>query len=227
MSVKNKVDELKARKGLFVVLDGGEGVGKSTNSEFIQQYLTSQSIDFISTREPGGTPFAEKIRQLILSESDESINALSELLLIFAARAQHLNQKISPALLAGQWVLCDRFTDATYAYQGSGRGIDTSLISECENLVQGQLRPDLTIILDAPLSVTRKRLDERESLDRMEKESLDFHERVASAYRERALASPETYALIDASQPLGNVQADIKKVLDDVIKKWREPSDRL
>lgn len=221
MSVKNKVDELKAQKGLFVVIDGGEGVGKSTNSEFIQQYLTSQSIDFISTREPGGTPFAEKIRQLVLSETDESINALSELLLIFAARAQHLNQKISPALLAGQWVLCDRFTDATYAYQGGGRGIDASLIGECENLVQGQLRPDLTIILDAPLSVTRKRLDERESLDRMEKESLDFHERVGSTYRKRALAMPETHVLIDASQSLTRVQADIQRALDKLIQTWQ------
>ncbi|MCY4045072.1 MAG: dTMP kinase [Cellvibrionales bacterium] len=222
MPVDNQAAALKPKKGLFIVLDGGEGVGKSTNSAFIQQYLVSQSIDFISTREPGGTPFAEKIRQLVLAEAQEPVNALSELLLIFAARAQHLNQKILPALNRGEWVLCDRFTDATYAYQGGGRRIESSLIADCENLVQGQLRPDLTIILDAPLAVTRKRLDERESLDRMEKESIDFHERVAEIYCERALASPETHVLIDASQPLDKVQSDIEKVLHDSVSQWRD-----
>ncbi len=208
------------KKGLFIVLDGGEGVGKTTNSAFIKTYLENKGIPFTRTREPGGTPFAEKIRQMVLTETDEKIESVTELLLIFAARCQHLSQRILPAIDLGEWVLCDRFTDATYAYQGGGRGLPKKTIGLLETLIQGELRPDCVIILDAPLNVGYQRIQSRNHLDRMESEPAQFHERVLSTYRERAAQNPEGYRLIDARRPLKNVQTDIARVLDQLVEQW-------
>ena len=209
------------KPGLFIVLEGGEGVGKSTNMAFIQQYLQQQQITFTASREPGGTPFAEQIRELILAKQEESVDATAELLLVFAARAQHLAQKIQPTLAAGQWLVCDRFTDATYAYQGGGRQLSKQLIAELEQMVQGDLRPDKVIVLDAPIEVGRARAANRAELDRLESEQDAFHQRVRAAYLERAAARPDHYAVIDATQPLVQVQEDISSVLDQLIQQWR------
>ncbi len=209
------------KKGLFLVLEGGEGVGKSTNMAFIQNYLRQQGIRFQHSREPGGTELAEKIRALILSKHDESVSNMTELLLMFAARAQHIDQKINPVLNCGEWLVCDRFTDATYAYQGGGRGFDKSLIEELEQLVQGDLRPDCTIILDAPVEVGFARAHARAELDRMESESKSFHESVRQSYLERAAHIPEKYAVINAEQPLEGVQAELQQQLDRLIEMYR------
>ena len=208
-------------KGLFIVLEGGEGVGKSTNMAFIQNYLLSQEIAFLHSREPGGTELAEKIRELLLTKADEPVANMTELLLMFAARAQHLAQKIVPTIEQGKWLVCDRFTDATYAYQGGGRGFDKSLIAQLEILVQKDLRPDCTIILDAPIEVGFARAEARAELDRMESESTAFHQRVRDAYLERAAAEPEKYAVINANQPLEQVQADLKETLDRLVMQWQ------
>lgn len=213
-------DEIK-KQGLFLVLDGGEGTGKTTNSLFIQEYLLGKGIDFDSTREPGGTVIAEKIRKLILTQSAEDLDGLTELLLVFAARRQHLQHRIKPALHAGRWVLSDRFTDATYAYQGGGRGLPAATISMLENLVQENFRPDCVIILEADPDLTAERLASRQSLDRMELESRHFHQKVQDAYRRRVVADPARYRLVDASRPLLQVQSDIAAILDDLILSWR------
>lgn len=212
---------LSQQKGLFIVLEGGEGVGKTTNLAFIKDYLIQKGIVFQSSREPGGTDIAEDIRHLILRKHHEPMADLTELLLMFAARAQHLAQKILPALAAGDWLLCDRFTDATYAYQGGGRQLNKQLIGELEQLVQKDLRPDCVIILDAPVEVGHARAQARAELDRMESENRAFHQRVREAYLERAAQMPEKYAVINADQPLDVVQQDIASVLDSLIERWR------
>ncbi len=162
----------------FLTLEGTEGVGKTTNLEFIQGWLNGQGIEHIVTREPGGTPLAEEIRELLLSKRDEKVDPIAELLLVFAARAQHLNSVIKPALESGVWVLCDRFTDATYAYQGFGRNLPITVIEQLEDMVQQQLRPDLTIILDIDVCVGLERARARAELDRFEEEQQEFFERV-------------------------------------------------
>ena len=199
--------------GRFITLEGGEGVGKSTNLEFIRQYLQGKQIDVIVTREPGGTELAEKIRQLLLEKSDEAITPYAELLLMFAARSQHIEHVIRPALEQGCWVLCDRFTDATYAYQGGGRQMDIQTIAWLENTVQGSLRPDLTLLLDAPTEVGMRRVLGRGRLDRFESEQLSFFERVRQAYLQRAKLAPERYRIIDASMLLPAVQMQIEQAL--------------
>ena len=208
------------KKGLFIVLEGGEGVGKTTNSAFIQQYLKDKAIAFQTSREPGGTELAEKIRALILDKHSENVSDMTELLLVFAARAQHLQEKVLPVMASGQWLLCDRFTDATYAYQGGGRQMDKTLINQLEQLVQNDLRPDLTIILDAPIEVGRARAEARAELDRLESEAAAFHQRVRDAYLERANQQPDKYAVVNANQPLDKVQKDLAVVLDHVISQW-------
>ncbi|RYY03072.1 MAG: dTMP kinase [Gammaproteobacteria bacterium] len=200
-------------RGKFLTVEGTEGVGKSTNLAFINTWLQSQGIDVVVTREPGGTPLAEQIRELLLAKRDESVDETAELLLVFAARAQHIAQVIKPALARGAWVLSDRFTDATYAYQGGGRGLSTQTILQLENLVQGDLRPDLTFILDIDVELGLNRARQRGELDRFESETIGFFERVRSAYRERAEQSPERYSLVNAGQDLAAVQADISAIL--------------
>lgn len=199
--------------GKFITIEGTEGVGKTTNMEFVQDYLLRQGVELLVTREPGGTPLAEQLRELLLAKRDESVDPTAELLMVFAARAQHLNTVIKPALAAGQWVLCDRFTDATYAYQGAGRSLPLDTIAKLEQLVQGDLRPDMTFILDIDVKLGLERAGRRGELDRFETEEIDFFERVRSMYQQRASASPKNYRVIDAGQTLEKVQLDLSAEL--------------
>lgn len=202
--------------GKFITLEGGEGVGKSTNLRFITQWLESRGIDFVQTREPGGTPLAEQLRTLLLEKRDESVDPTAELLMVFAARAQHLSEVIKPALAAGKWVVCDRFTDATYAYQGGGRGLDRTLIAQLEQTVQGALRPDRVLLLDLDPEIGLQRAASTGEADRFESEQSVFFRKVRAAYRERADAAPGHYAVIDASQPLEGVQAQLARELETI-----------
>lgn len=202
--------------GKFITLEGGEGVGKSTNLRFITEWLERQGIEFVQTREPGGTPLAEQLRTLLLEKREESVDPTAELLMVFAARAQHLNQVIKPALADGKWVICDRFTDATYAYQGGGRGLDRAMIGELEQLVQGDLRPDRVLLLDLDPKIGLQRAAATGEADRFESEQAAFFRKVRAAYRERAEAAPDRYALIDASLPLQDVQAHLARELEAI-----------
>ncbi len=201
------------QRGKFLTIEGTEGVGKSTNLAFVRDWLVARGLEVVVTREPGGTPLAEEVRGLLLSKRDESVDETAELLLVFAARAQHLAQVIKPALARGAWVLSDRFTDATYAYQGGGRGLSKSVIEQLEQLVQGNLRPDLTLILDIDVELGLNRARQRGELDRFESETIGFFERVRAAYRQRAQVAPERYALVDAGKTLPEVQAEIDRLL--------------
>ena len=207
--------------GLFITLEGPEGAGKSTNREYLAERLREQGVDVLLTREPGGTPLAERIRELLLAPSDEPMGADTELLLVFAARAQHLQQVIRPALARGSVVLCDRFTDATYAYQGGGRGLSTARIAQLERFVQGELRPDLTLIFDLPVEVGLARAAARGRLDRFEQEQRSFFESVRHAYLARAEQSPQRYRVLDAGQSLAQVQADIDALLPSLLEACR------
>ncbi len=200
-------------RGKFITLEGGEGVGKTTNVAFIKAHLEQHNIPVVVTREPGGTVLAEKIRQLLLDPNSEKICEKTELLLMFAARAQHIKHVIEPALNQGNWVLCDRFTDATYAYQGGGRNMKVSTIECLEQLVQGSLRPDLTLLLDAPVEIGLQRAKARGVLDRFEAEKITFFEHVRRAYLLQAELNPRRIKLIKANQPLGDVQRNITDVL--------------
>lgn len=204
-------------RGRFITLEGGEGVGKSTNLQFIQQLLAQKRIDVLLTREPGGTELAEKIRQLLLEKHSEAITPQAELLLVFAARAQHVQHVILPALAQGKWVLSDRFTDATYAYQGGGRNMDNQFIAWLESAVQGELRPDLTLLLDAPVETGLLRARHRGKLDRFESEQRSFFERVRQAYLARAHQTPQRYTIIDAGLPLVDVQNQISCAIDALV----------
>lgn len=203
--------------GCFITVEGTEGVGKTTNLEFIQAQLRHHGKTVVTTREPGGTPCAEEIRELLLKPRDESMDSNTELLLMFAARAQHLAHTIKPNVQRGNWVLSDRFTDATYAYQGGGRQLSTDNIATLETLVQGDFRPDAVIILDAPVSVGLARATKRGALDRIEQETVAFFERVRAAYLERARQNPTRYHVIDASLPLSEVQAQLNTVITTLI----------
>ncbi|SDL89528.1 thymidylate kinase [Franzmannia pantelleriensis] len=199
------------QRGRFITLEGGEGVGKTTNVAWVCDWLSARGIEVVRTREPGGTPRAEAIRELLLDPThDEPLDDDAELLLVFAARAQHLAQVIRPALARGAWVVCDRFTDATFAYQGGGRGLSAARIAALEEFVQGELRPDLTLLLDMPLAAARQRLAARGSRpDRFEREREAFFSRVREAYLARAEAAPQRIAVIDASGSIGEVQAQL------------------
>ena len=202
-------------RGKFITIEGIEGVGKSTNIESIRTFLFDKQIKSIVTREPGGTSLAESIRCLLLKVEDEDPVELCELLLIFASRAQHIKKVIEPALKQGVWVLCDRFTDATYAYQGGGRGLSSSLISELETLVQGTLRPDLTIILDLDVRTGLSRAKSRGALDRFEKEKLDFFERVRKAYLSIAANATNRCVVIDADNEREAISKEIHDLLSE------------
>ncbi|QEW06585.1 dTMP kinase [Nitrincola iocasae] len=197
-------------RGCFITLEGVEGVGKTTNLEYIHQRLQAAGITVVVTREPGGTAMAEEIRELLLRQRTESVAEMAELLLMFAARAQHLHALITPSLEQGHWVLCDRFTDATYAYQGGGRGVPLSLISTLESMVQASLRPDLTLLLDLPVEQGLERARNRSTPDRFEAEKQRFFEAVREVYLDRAMAEPERFAVIDASLDLEQVQQQIR-----------------
>ena len=204
-------------RGQFLTIEGTEGVGKSTNIAFIESYLKDRGIDLVTTREPGGTPLAEQIRALLLENRDEKMNEQAELLLVFAARAQHLHTVIMPALAQGKWVLCDRFTDATYAYQGGGRGLSLSLIEQLEQQVQGNIRPHLTLLLDIDVSIGLERAGRRGDLDRFEQEHVDFFERVRQAYLTRARSDSSRYGIVNAECSLPEVQAQIATYLEALL----------
>ncbi len=209
-------------RGLFITLEGPEGGGKTTNREFLAQRLRDAGHEVLLTREPGGTPLAEKIRNLLLAEHDEPVAVDTELLLMFAARAQHINQLILPALEAGKVVLCDRFTDATYAYQGGGRGISTARIAVLEDFVQGALRPDLTLLFDLPVEAGMARARQRGALDRFEQEQQAFFEAVRKNYLQRAAAEPQRFCMVDAGQPLAQVQQQLLPVLAGILERLHE-----
>ncbi len=211
-----------AARGLFITVEGGEGVGKSTNIDCLERFLRDNGIDLVVTREPGGTRLGEDIRETLLRVRGESVQPVAELLLIFAARAQHISEVIEPALAAGRWVLCDRFTDATYAYQGGGRGVATDTVSRLETLVQGDLRPDFTLLLDAPVAVGMDRARGRGELDRFEREKLEFFERVRASYLEQAARDSARYRVVDAGGELESVQQRVRACGDEFLARWRE-----
>lgn len=216
-----------SQRGRFITLEGGEGVGKSTNVSFVAEWLEAQGLEVLRTREPGGTERGEAIRKLLLDPlPQEPLHGDAELLLMFAARAQHLAEKILPALARGAWVVCDRFTDATFAYQGGGRGIPKERIAVLENFVQQGLSPDLTLLLDMPKEAAQQRLESRlhnrhEQRDRFEQEKGDFFQAVRDAYLARAEAAPERFAIIDAQHPLEAVQAQLRQTLSARVAAWR------
>ena len=203
------INEMKPESAMFITVEGGEGVGKSTNMAFIGEWLERHNIPYIATREPGGTPLAEEIRALLVKPRAEPVAENTELLLMFAARAQHIAEVIMPALRRGQWVLCDRFTDATYAYQGGGRGIDRAKIAQLESLVQGGLRPDMTLLLDIAVKQGLARARERGEPDRFEQEELFFFNAVRDCYLQRASEERHRYRIVDASLPLADVQRSL------------------
>ena len=201
-------------RGKFITIEGQDGAGKSTNVSAMKEYLSSNSIDFIHTREPGGTELGEKLRELLLNSS-ESIADKSELLMMFAARAQHIESVIEPALSSGTWVLCDRFTDASYAYQGAGRGISFDDIALLESYVQQGLAPDLTLVLDLPVLLSEQRAGQRSAPDRFEQQQQDFKQKVRDCYLRRAQDEPTRMKVIDASKPLDDVKASVINVLSE------------
>lgn len=207
--------------GRFMSIEGIEGVGKTTQVARLSAMLTERGVEHVVTREPGGTGLAETIRDLVLSARDEALPPVAELLLMFAARAVHLTNHIEPNLKAGRWVICDRFTDATYAYQGAGRGMSHQDIAYLEGLVQGERRPDLTLLLDVPVNVGLERSRRRDAgrvRDRFERERVEFFERVRNEYLLRARREPDRIAVIDAAQPVDDVTRRIAGVLES--KSW-------
>ncbi|MBE0494007.1 MAG: dTMP kinase [Thiomicrospira sp.] len=204
--------------GQFITLEGGEGAGKSTNLAFIRDWLTARDIPFVVTREPGGTELSEKIRALLLDKSNDKMTTECELLLVFAARAQHIDEVIKPALAEGKWVVSDRFTDATYAYQGAARGLGFDRIKLIEDWVQQGFAPDKTFVFDLPVEVGMQRVRSRGAeIDRFEQEQLAFFEQVRQAYLTRASQAPERYCVLDAAQSLDKVQAQIQQQLDVLV----------
>ena len=203
--------------GKFITLEGGEGAGKTTCLKHIEKRIKEAGIDLCVTREPGGTRTGEKIREILLDRVNFDILDDTELILMFAARSQHLNEVISPALVAGTWVLCDRFTDATYAYQGGGRGISQQRIADLEHWVQKGLKPDLTLLLDLPVDVGLERAGKRSTPDRFESEDISFMQRMRLTYLDIASREPERVKVIDSSQALGNVLSQIDSILDDLL----------
>jgi dTMP kinase len=207
----------KRQVGRFITLEGGEGAGKSTNLAYIQTRIERAGIPLLITREPGGTELGEKIRKLLLDTDNGEMSSDAELLLMFAARAQHLEQLILPALNEGKWVLCDRFTDATYAYQGGGRGIDCAQIAILEEWVQHGFQPDLTLLFDLPVEIGLERAGSRGQLDRFEQEQRIFFDQVREAYLTRAQQQPQRFRRIDAAQSLDRVQQQLNKAIDELL----------
>lgn len=198
-------------RGRFITVEGIEGTGKSTNIEYLTRLIRERGLTVVTTREPGGTPMAEKIRQLLLDHGQEPLPATAELLLFFAARSLHLHNTIMPALEQGNWVVCDRFTDASRAYQGNGRGLPSAQIEQLAAWVQDGFEPDLTILLDAPAELGMQRTAERGNGDRMDSQELAFYRRVRDGYLALAEAHPARFAVIDASRPLADVQDSIRQ----------------
>ena len=204
--------------GRLITLEGGEGAGKSTVLETVRAQLVERGIDVLVTREPGGTPAGEAIRSLLLDPKLEGLCAEAELLLMFASRAQLVRDVVMPALAAGRWVLSDRFTDASFAYQGGGRGQPIERITELERWAAAGLQPDLTLLLDLPVADGMRRANGRGAPDRIEMENVDFFERVRAAYRARAASEPARFRVVDASRPLGDVLADVRGNVDRFLR---------
>jgi dTMP kinase len=204
---------------MFIALEGMEGVGKSTHLQYMGAFLNAQQIPVLLTREPGGTDLGNALRNLLLAHHQELITPMTELLLMFAARAQHIESLIKPALAQKKWVLCDRFIDSTYAYQGSGRGIAMTDIAALESLVLADFKADHTLIFDAPVELALSRLEKRGPKDRIENEQIDFFNRVRHYYQSRASVDPEHYTCIDASGSLESVQQTVLKVLQQLLMK--------
>lgn len=200
-------------RGRFITLEGQDGAGKTTNLDEIERVVTGAGYDLLRTREPGGTALGDNIRRLVLHGDEMNIDPMAELLLIFAARAQHLSEVIKPTLATGAWVLCDRFTDATYAYQGGGRGIDEARIEQLETLVQGSLRPDLTLLLDVEIETGAARSGTGGNPDRFESEATGFRTRVREAYLQRADLDPARFRVIDAERSLDEVRRQVEDTL--------------
>jgi dTMP kinase len=205
--------------GKFITLEGSEGVGKTTNIDVVCRLLEANRVPFIKTREPGGTPLAEALREAMLAVREEEVSAMTELLIVFAARTQHLDRVIRPALAAGQWVICDRFTDASYAYQGYGRGLDLERITALEGWVQNGLQPDLTLLLDLAPEVAEQRMHER-TKDRMESEKVEFYQRVRSGYLRRA-AQDARFRVIEAKNTIDAVATEIDAHVSALIRDWK------
>jgi len=209
-------------RGRFITLEGGEGAGKSTSLEYLCTRLQASGVKVLRTREPGGTPMGERVRELLLNPDHTGMHSDTELLLMFAARAQHLHEVILPALARGEWIICDRFTDATYAYQGGGRGIEVQRICLLEDWVQQGFQPDTTLLFDLPVAQGLERAGKRGALDRFEQEQQDFFEKVRSTYLERAAQNPERFRIIDAGCEIETVQQQ----LDDIVSTWLDQADR-
>jgi len=205
------------KKGLFITLEGIEGAGKSTVVDFIEDFLTKEGHDVIKTREPGGTVIGEQIREILLKNENYTLTYDTELLLVFSARAQHIQEVILPALSSGKTILCDRFTDASYAYQGGGRGIDASRINLLEKWVQEDLRPNLTLLFDLDVSIGMQRTKKRSGTDRFEREEINFFEKIRNTYLERAKNEPQRFRIINSASSLENVKEQIVTILKDFL----------
>jgi len=204
-------------RGLFISFEGVEGAGKTTNIQYIAEKIRSAGHEIVLTREPGGTDLSEAIRNLLISKSYPEMHHGTELLLMFAARSEHINKVIIPALDAGKWVLCDRFTDATYAYQGAGRGIDEKIISTLETLVQGNLRPDITFLFDLEAQIGLSRAQNRGETDRFEQQHIDFFNLVRNKYLELANTETNRFRIVNAQYDLKTVQNQIDQLLSDIL----------
>ena len=207
-------------QGTFITLEGIEGVGKTTLMGFLAEYLHQHNVPLLVTREPGGTPLADDIRHFLLSEHEEKVQPETELLLMFAARAQHVQNVIRPALEAGKLVLCDRFTDTTYAYQGAGRGVNPAKIKMLEDVVQDGLKPELTILLDAPIEICLQRIQERKKTDRFESETKQFFQKARNAYLEMATTEPTRFHVVDATQPVETLHEQLLKIFKSIVEKF-------
>lgn len=202
-------------KGFFLTIEGVDGAGKSSHMERISTCFKAHRYDIVTTREPGGTPLAERLREILLSQN---MSLETELLLMFAARQEHINQLIKPALAAGRAVICDRFTDSSFAYQGGGRQMSHQKIQSLVDLVHPELEPDLTLLFDLPLEIARARMLRERQLDRFEQEQADFFERVRTAYLKRANDDPERFVIIDSSQPKERVAEQVCQAINDRLK---------
>ncbi len=205
------------QQGKFITVEGIEGVGKSTNVDAMRRTLEQRGISVLTTREPGGTPTAEKIRELLVEHGDEPMPDIAELLLFFASRALHVNNAIRPALSAGNWVICDRFTDASRAYQGGARGFPQEDINRLANWVHGDLVPDLTILLDAPVEVGMRRAGRRGTRDRIEIERADFFSRARECYLQLAAAEPDRFVVVDASGDIDTVRTTVESAITSLL----------
>ena len=205
------------KRGRFISVEGIEGVGKSSNIDVLVSHLESAGYEVLTTREPGGTPLAEDIRHLLMHRGDEPIPEIAELLMMFAARSLNVNNNIRPALNAGKWVVCDRFTDSSRAYQSAGRGLPMASVDQLAEWVHGDLWPDLTILLDAPVDVGMARAGNRSKPDRIEKEEHAFFGRVRECYLQLAAAEPERFVVLDTTRELAAVQADVIKLAQQLI----------